>query len=89
MMAAADRVSPLTKLLIASVAIAVVPLYLLYGVLHGQFDTLLHILTGADMNVWRSVLAAIVAVLGVNFVVGGFIMMAFREPDPAPVKKIQ
>ncbi len=81
--------SPLEKLLLASLALAVVPLSLLYGVLHGKFDTLLHTLTGADMEVWRSILAGIVAVLGVNMVVGGFIVMAFREPVPPPVKKTQ
>ena len=81
--------SPLAKLLIASLAIAVVPLSLLYGVLQGTFDSLLHSLTGADMSVWRSILAAIVAVLGVNAVVGGFLIMAFNEPDPPPVKKTQ
>ena len=81
--------SPLAKLLIASLAIGVVPLGLLYGVLQGTFDTLLHSLTGADMHVWRSILAAIVAVLGVNVVVGGFLVMAFNEPDPPPLKKTQ
>ena len=85
----AQSMSPLVKLLLASLAMAVVPLSLLYAVLQGKFDTILHNLTGADMEVWRSVLAAIVAVLGVNMVVGGFIVVAFREPVPPPAKKTQ
>ncbi|GFR39829.1 hypothetical protein Agub_g323 [Astrephomene gubernaculifera] len=64
------------------------PLALYFSSFYGYFDGLYSLTIGIPPPEQRTVASAILAVVGVNLVVGGFIFVAFREvnDDGAKVK---
>lgn len=73
----------LSTILIFSILMIVVPLGLYFASWEGYLDRLYALTVGIPTPENRPVASAILAVLGVNVVVGGFIWTAFKEVNPA------
>ncbi|KAG2490473.1 hypothetical protein HYH03_011102 [Edaphochlamys debaryana] len=78
----------LATVLTFSAAMAIVPVGLYFGSYNGLFDGIYRLTVGIPQPDQRAVVSAILAVLGVNLVVGCFIFVAFREvTDDKPKTK--
>lgn len=82
-----QSLGPIVKLLVFSVALVVLPLSLFNASEQGSFDGLYHIIFPHLTDSQRLLLSGAVAVLGVNFIVVIYIVLAFLEPSPG--KEIQ
>ncbi|KAK9917906.1 hypothetical protein WJX75_009417 [Coccomyxa subellipsoidea] len=69
----------LEKLIIFSVAIAVIPLCVLYASLYGYCDPIISVIFGRVTEQLRQVVGAILAVLAVNLVLVVYVISAYKE----------
>lgn len=78
-----QSLAAIVKLLVFSVALVVLPLSLFNASEQGSFDGLYHILFPHLTSNQHLLLSGAVAVLGVNFIVIVYIVLAFLEPSPS------
>ncbi|EIE27566.1 hypothetical protein COCSUDRAFT_52207 [Coccomyxa subellipsoidea C-169] len=69
------------KLAYFSIAIAVIPLCVLYAALYGYCDPLIALIFGTVSAQLRQVVGAILAVLAVNVVLVVYVVSAYKEKD--------
>ncbi|GLC58266.1 hypothetical protein PLESTB_001339600 [Pleodorina starrii] len=77
----------LITILIFSALMVTCPFILYFGSYEGYFDKMYALTIGIPAPENRAVASAILAVLGVNLVVGSFIFVAFREAAAAAACK--
>ncbi len=78
-----QSLGPILKLLVFSVALVVLPLSLFNASEQGSFDGIYHIIFPHLTSNQHLLLSGALAVLGVNFIVIIYIILAFLEPQPS------
>ncbi|CAL8463410.1 g2944 [Coccomyxa elongata] len=67
------------KLVVFTVAIAIIPLSILYASLYGYLDPLIAVIFGHVTSNLRQMFGAILAVLAVNMVLVAYVVSAYKE----------